>query len=1175
MPKRAQVPDKARSRKTPAAVVDVGAPGDADVSADNPSGTSDNLDAVIPPHSPDALPIVGLGGSAGAIAALREFFSLMPPDSGMAFVVVIHLSPDYESTLPEVLQAKTTMPVIVVNESVRVEANHVYVIPPHHYLAMEDGHIHLSALNLEKGKRVAVDLFFRTLGDTHGTSAIGIILSGADGDGSIGLKRIKERGGLTIAQVPEEAEHQSMPRNAISTGMVDWVLPVGEMPARLLEFQRNEKRLRLPPEATAPLDEEQQHVAEQEYSTATVKRDEDAMREVLALLKARTGHDFTYYKRATILRRIGRRLQVSALQDIPAYLDFLRTNPGEAGALLNDLLISVTNFFRDADAFEALREAIPKLFRDKKREDQVRVWVAGCATGEEAYSVAMLLHEYAAQLDAPPSLLVFATDISEDAIQAAREAAYPETISADVSPERLRRFFAYDNGCYRVRKELRETVLFAAHDLLKDSPFSRLDLVTCRNLLIYLNHEAQTRVFETFHFALREEGLLFLGSSESTEDTPGLYSSLDKKHKLYARRAMSRVVVPPLPLPAQRALKPLSTARHRDAGVLGVRSGLYDGAPERRGKASLGQLHYSLLELFAPPSVLVNEDYEVLHLSESAGQYLQFSGGEPSSNLLKIVHPDLRLELSTALFTCTQRGEAVRVTGVPLSTPLSNGNSGKANGGKSNGAKANGAKGDGVKAVDIHVHPAPAEKSAQRLMLVLFEESGRRVSTPQAPKAEPITRQMDEELQRLKAQLHATAEQYGASIEELKASNEELQAMNEEARSTSEELETSREELQSVNEELITVNQELKFKVEELAHSNSDLQNLMISTDIATIFLDRTFHIRRYTPRVKEIFNIIPTDVDRSLFDLTHHLKYSDLSADVREVLQRCQPVEREMSTDDGRWFLARLLPYQAGEEHGEGVVLTFLDITTRKRHEANLLFLTEIHDDYGRHDSAEAIMQAAAAKLGAYLNLSLCVVAEVDQARDEVVVTHSWHREGAKDMPGAHGISKFLGEEFGRDLRAGNSVVVRDTQADPRTAGEAYAAHGIGSFVSVPFQRNGQWKFLLKVCDSRPRDWREDEIELVREVTNRIFPRLERALRHGVTRERRAFAGADFQFARRRGFHRRPRRAFCRGRRRSSGNRGLHECRFRRQNFGRSPASRRCRHLSRALSPRAGGRVF
>lgn len=891
----------------------------AQIDKDSTEIDIDNLDAVIPPHNNHTIPVVGIGGSAGAIQALREFFTNMPPDSGMIFVIVLHLSPEYKSNLAEVLQHSTQMPVIQVTQPVKVEKNHIYVIPPGKHLSMSDGQIHPLPIDQPRGKRVAIDLFFRTLADSHGTGSTGIILSGGDADGAIGLQRIKERGGLTIAQDPDEAEHDSMPRAAIATGMVDWILLVREMPAKLLNFLENERQMRLPAETTRRSQIEETE-SDLEYSNDEKQADENALREVLSLLRVHTGHDFSHYKRATILRRVGRRLQVNSISDIPSYLAFLRINPGEAGALLHDLLISVTNFFRDSEAFEALQQVIPALFKDKTGNDQVRVWIAGCASGDEAYSIGMMLMEYASQLEVPPSLLVFATDISDDAIQSAREGLYPETIAADVSPARLRRFFTHESGRYRVRKELREIILFASHNVLKDSPFSRVDLICCRNLLIYLKHEAQQRVFETFHFALRPQGFLFLGNSESAEDFTTLYAPQNKKHRIYTRRDTARSVVPPLPVPSPSNISFPHTFQgggsvfsHRPHLSDAPSGNHHENIPER-APLSFGEMHLRLLEKFAPPSILVNENYDILHLSENAGRFLQFSGGQPSSNLLKVINPSLRLELNTALFTAAQKGIDVKINGIPVDI-------------------------EGIaRAVDLQVRPSHEIIAGRVTLLVVLQDSDLNTEKIAAlAEKEPLARRLDEELQHVKANLRTSVEQYETSVEELKASNEELQAMNEEARSTTEELETSKEELQSVNEELVTVNQELKNNLEELKRSNTDLQNLIVSTDIGTIFLDRDLVIKRFTPRAAQLFNLIPTDVERPLSHLSHGLDYPELIEHAREVLAKLTVIENEVRSHDGRWHLARLLPYRTADDRIDGVVLTMLDITERKQQEISL----------------------------------------------------------------------------------------------------------------------------------------------------------------------------------------------------------------------------------------------
>ncbi len=872
---------------------------------------AEEIDNAVPTPGYGMLPLVGLGGSAGSIGAIQEFFKSMPADSGMAFVVILHLSPDHVSTLPEMFQRSTTMRVVAATDGTAVEANCVYVIPAGKHLSSTDSHLRLTEAAHPNGKRVAVDLFFRTLADTHGPRSVAIVLSGANGDGAIGVKRIKERGGLTIAQDPDEAEHSGMPRSAIATGMVDWVLKVQEMPARLLAYRERGEGLKLPTE-------DGPHPTE--VTVPPSSEAEASLRDILAFLHTKTACDFSYYKRATILRRIARRMQVNGLDDLPGYLIHLRTHTGEAGALLQDLLISVTNFFRDRDAFEALERMIPALFKDKGPGDTLRVWVAACATGEEAYSIAMLLWEHARTLEASPQLQVFATDLDDEVIRRAREGFYPEAISADVSEERLRRFFVHEPHGYRVRREVREIVLFAPHDLLKDSPFSRLDLVSCRNLLIYLNRDAQKRALEVFHFGLRPGGVLFLGNSETVEDGSALFAVTDKKHRIYLQRPGPRgpLRVSEGASTLERALKIQERTRERPTLPLRVTVDGVDSQPEANGADALlasglsaSELHHRFIERLSPPSILVNADHEIVHVSETAGRFLQFPSGEPTRNLLRAVHPALRIDLRAALYAAAQSREPATAHGVSFET------------------------GEGLQSVDIRV--SPADDLAADFLLVVFSAhpaaDGAVPGVARSVEVDQVSRHLEHALETTKAQLRETIEQSDASTEELKASNEELQAMNEELRSAHEELETSREELHSVNEELTAVNQDLTSKVDQLGVTNSDLNNLMSATDIATVFLDRDLRIMRFTPSAKALFNFISTDLGRPLSDLSRKLDYPEIVADAEQAIAHLRPAEREVRAGD-HYFLARTLPYRTADDRIAGVVFTFLDITTIKRAE-------------------------------------------------------------------------------------------------------------------------------------------------------------------------------------------------------------------------------------------------
>ena len=832
--------------------------------------------------------VVGLGGSAGAITAFREFFRNVPADSGMAYVVILHLSPEHESRLAEVLQSVANIPVMQVREATRVERNRVYVIPPNKSLAMNDGTLVLSNMTSYEERRAPVDIFFRTLADNHDSRAVCVVMSGSGSDGSMGLRRVKEYNGLVLVQDPADAAFGEMPRSCIATGLVDFVVPAAEMPERILAYRDQLRALRIPEESDARADD-----------------DEQALMEAFTILRLRTGQDFTNYKRATVLRRIERRMAVRGVARLPEYVEILRERNDEAHALLRELLISVTNFFRDANVWEKVdREVIPKIVASKKADDHLRVWVAGCATGEEAYTMAMLLAERAV-----PNVQIFATDLDEHAVARARNGWYSETEVADVSPERLRRFFLKEQDGYRVRREVRELVLFAHHNVIKDPPFSHLDLVSCRNLLIYLNRAAQQRAMELLHFALTPGGYLLLGTAESVDDSAKLFAVESKEAHIFRARAVERTVNvrPPLPYAsAPTVVKPM----HENGGVPGTA----DARPRER-LAPL-DLHHRVLEQYAPPSIIVDDQYNILHLTERAGRYLQFSGGEVSTNVLHVVRQELRIELRSALFQASQKGITVAARGLEVHVP-----------------------GDRTETIDLVVRPVPDENEVARgFFLVVFESAREREDPLEATTSvEPAARQFEEELIRLKAQMRSTIEQYEVQAEEAKAANEELQAMNEELRSTAEELETSQEELRSVNEELQTVNQELKVKIDEVTHGGDDLRNLISSTDIGTIFIDRSLRVKLFTPRARDLFNLIAGDVGRPLLDITHKLAVDDLGHSIERVLDKLQTIEREVPARNGAWYLMRLLPYRTFEDRIDGVVLTFLDITERHASETAL----------------------------------------------------------------------------------------------------------------------------------------------------------------------------------------------------------------------------------------------
>jgi two-component system, chemotaxis family, CheB/CheR fusion protein len=824
--------------------------------------------------------IIAVGASAGGIQALQAFFRQIPDRTGAAFVVVVHLDPEHRSELPRILAGCTLMPVVQVEANQKIQADHVYVIPPDRRLQLVDHEISAVQFDEPRGQRAPIDLFFRSIAEGLG-DGFAVILSGAGSDGAIGARAIKGSGGMILVQEPNEAEYSSMPRSAIATGVADFVLPVRDLADRLPELIRIKRSI----------------AASEDGSV-----DEEQLRRILAHLRVRTGHDFSKYKRSTVMRRIARRMQVTRTEDLRAYYDTLRDTPEEAQALLGDLLISVTTFFRDQGAFEAIKsQVIPLLFEAGDPNEAIRVWVPGCATGEEAYSVAMLLLEEGPRSQ---SLQVFGSDLDSRALAFAREGRYPASIEEDVNESRLRRFFNREGDGYRVRQELRDVVLFSVHDLLKDPPFSRVDLISCRNVLIYLDRELQEQVCGTFHYALKPGGFLLLGASETAENPPGLFRSLDRNARIYQTTAQ--------PGDRPRLLPRL-------LGQVGVRD--YAG---RAGRAvspstalSEAALHRRLIEKVAPPSVLVDEAHRLVHLSETAGRYILPSGGPLSGDVVDLVRPELRFELRSALHRVFEENES------SLSLPILVGFNGSPN--------------------RVHLLVKPGERTdvaEPQHALVMFIEGEvvpERPLHPDRPGNDEIVGRLTQELELTQARLRTVREESESANEELRAANEELQSVNEEYRSTSEELETSKEELQSINEELQTVNSELKLKLETISRAHSDLQNLMAATDIGTLFLDSGLRIKRFTERVTDLFSITAADEGRPITDFAHQLDYDGLIRDARGVIADLAPFRREIRSRSNHWYDVRLRPYRTVDDRIDGVVITFVDISHHREVEEAL----------------------------------------------------------------------------------------------------------------------------------------------------------------------------------------------------------------------------------------------
>ena len=834
-------------------------------------------------------PIVGIGASAGGLEAFEQFFRHLAPGSGMAYVLVPHLDPDHASLLTEILQRITTMPVIEARDQIVVEPDRVYIIPPNRDMTIFHGSLQLSVPSEPRGQRMPIDAFLRSLAEDRQESAIGVILSGTGTDGTLGLRAILGAGGLTLVQDPATAKYDGMPSSAVQAGYATHVVAVDRMPETLLNGAR---ALATPAEISPE------------------PKAESGMKRILMQLRSATGNDFSLYKKSTISRRIQRRMSQHCIEDTEAYARYLRENPDEIHALFRELLINVTSFFRDAEAFSVLKsEILPQLCKDKPDEYVFRVWVAGCATGEEAYSIAILLRELMDAFHQNFKVQIYSTDLDEDAIAIARAGFYPPNITQDVTEDRLRRFFTKEDAGYRIRKEIREMVVFAIQNVIKDPPFTKLDLLCCRNLMIYLEPELQNRLIPVFNFALKPGGVLFLSPSESIGNHTELFSSLNRKCKFYRAKH-----------DATAATGIVSTPPVISSAVSGGKA--REDVNRRSATTNLAEMtQRMLLQFFAPAAVVTDLKGNTLFVHGETGKYLRPAPGQASLNVIEMAREGLELELRAAIHAAASENVLTLNRQIQV---------------KTNG---------GFSTVSLSVRPLPGP-DRDRLLLVSFEDIAGPAAKPKRSRtAKPAElgriQELEHDLAYLKESHQAAIEEQQATNEEIKSTNEELQSTNEELQSTNEELETSKEELQSVNEELITVNSELQRKIEQLASMQNDMKNLLDNINIGIVFLDQHLSIRSFTREAVRIYRLADSDVGRPLADIRPVVAGEDLLVAAQAVLDSLIPYECEMQVDGGAWMLARIQPYRTLENLIDGVVLTFTDITERIKAVANRDALT------------------------------------------------------------------------------------------------------------------------------------------------------------------------------------------------------------------------------------------
>ncbi|HWX22973.1 MAG TPA: chemotaxis protein CheB [Candidatus Binatia bacterium] len=834
-----------------------------------------------------SFPIVGIGASAGGLEALEQFLRGVPATSGMAFVIIQHLDPTHKGIMSELLQRATGMKVFQVKDRTKVQPDCVYVIPPNKDMSILHGILHLLEPAAPRGLRLPIDFFLRSLAQDQHERSIGVILSGMGSDGTLGLRAIKEKAGVALVQDPAGAKFDGMPRSAVEAGLADIVAPADELPGKILAYLQR-----------APL--------LTRTEVALEDKTQSALEKVVILLRAHTGHDFSLYKRNTLYRRIERRMGLHQINKMAAYVRYLQENSQELDLLFKELLIGVTNFFRDPAAWEQLRnQAIPRLLVGRPPGQALRAWVPGCSTGEEAYSLAIVFKEAVEQARVKGNfvLQLFATDLDRDAIDKARRGVFPANIAADISEERLRRFFAKDERGYRVRKEIREMVIFAPQNLIMDPPFTKLDILSCRNLLIYLTAEVQKKLIPLFHYSLSPGGILFLGTAETIGGGTDLFAPVSGKSRLF-KRMESALLSGPVEFPPSFSVAPRTGPEARPAPK-----------PPQSLQVLADQL---VLQRYAPPAVLANDKADIFYISGRTGKYLEPAAGKANWNLFAMAREGLRYELAGAFQKAVRQKNMVTAHGLTVGT---------------SGAE---------QGVDISVQRLDDPGPLQGLVMVVFTDvaapvAAKAAGRPPRPHPRSAMAELELELLKVRAESRATHEEMQTSQEELRSTNEELQSTNEELQSTNEELTTSKEEMQSLNEELQTLNAELQAKVDELSRASNDMKNLLNSTDIATLFLDNELNVRRFTPQATKIIKLIPADVGRPITDLTSDLRYPKLAEDTREVLRTLASEEKPVATHDGRWFTVRIMPYRTLDDRIDGVVITFADITASRTRETHL----------------------------------------------------------------------------------------------------------------------------------------------------------------------------------------------------------------------------------------------